>query len=225
MMDGQIALSRGNALLDAAGLDELPGETVCLRVGQMLHVTGDLVWFPTTSVIRSEVGAAKVLGGWIDASGAVGVVEALQGADPEILWTVEVTGLAFVVERIFVSALLERSPRFSQAVMAWLSQMASDTRKRAAYNVHVHAEDAVSRLICDLHRAHGYPKEFNMKQSEIARLTGIQRTTVCAVMVKLKQKNIIRHTRNRITVLQTERPLVTEVAASKSGNIAMQMAH
>lgn len=194
-----------NALLAASAATLSSAQKVRLKAGEPLVGESGTVWFPLTAVVRVEVGMPPMLSGWIDNSGAVGLAEWLDGAAPEATWTVEVEGDAWVVSAERLAAMLEEAA-FSRAVMAWLSRSITALRQEAVFNGRGSASERVVDLIVRLARHHQPSDSFTMNQAEIARLTGIQRTTVCAIMVRLKRAKLIGGARGRIRVLKPDLP-------------------
>lgn len=185
-----------NALLFAAGADELPGAIVRLRAGASVPVDGKVVWFPLGAVVRCESGHG-LFGGWIDRSGAVGLLEAFNRPDDQTSWVVQKEGDALSVPTAFVDALIDRSPRFSRAVMQWLAQGAVAAREATTFNASATAAMKVGRLIGEL--LHHHDGEAFMTQETIAALTGVQRTTANAVLKTMKAKGLIRYSRGKIS--------------------------
>lgn len=176
------------------------GHDVSLTVGQHLVVDGTTVWFPTTSVVRVEVGKPRVLSGWIDRTGAVGLMESLNGPSDGLSWIVTAPGSAIAVSAAYVHSLLDRSPAFGRAVMCWLHQSLADAQWFGVSSVQDPAIVKVARLLLKLNEAHGSRTNFDISQAEIAGLLHLQRTTVCGVMLDLKRRSLIKYLRSSIAV-------------------------
>ncbi len=193
-----------NLLLEAAGWDELPGQRVTLVAGDILPVHGHTVWFPLTCIVRIEVGPARALGGWVDHQGAIGLngeTECTSG----LSWIVSAPGAALAVERVFVDALMDRAPRFSCAIIRWLQTATCEAQHLAAANANDTAAQRIAGLLLVMD-SHGAPGDFfAINQADIARLTAVQRTTVCGVMLHLKRNRVISYARSRIRVLDRHR--------------------
>ena len=193
-----------NDLLAAAGLGGLPGKPVFLERGTILDPNGEVVWFPLTAVIRVEIGASRVFGGFTDCHGAVGLTSIFQRSSASDVWVAEAKGYAFAARKIDVDAMFERSTRFSRAVVGWLSSCSVQSRDLAAANVEQTALERVSRLISNLHQAHREPEQLAISQSEIAQLIGIQRTTVSGVMTRLRKMNLVSYSRSQIKIVDAD---------------------
>ncbi|WGM30490.1 helix-turn-helix domain-containing protein [Brevundimonas sp. NIBR11] len=189
-----------NILLAAAGADLLPGKTVVLSAGDLLDPSDGLLWFPLCAVVRMECRASGLLGGWVDRRGVVGLFETVNEEVRPATWIIEVPGRAFLVQRAFVTALLARSHDFSGAVMSWLVQTVEETRDRAIANLQDSAAKRVQWLLSRLGDMQTGQSPLQITQADIARLTGLQRTTVCAVMKEMKREKQIAYSRSRITV-------------------------
>ncbi len=198
----RVAFRSRNVLLSAADSEASPGRRVRLAAGQGLDLAGDVIWFPLTAVVRMEVGDPLVLGGWIGDEGAVGLAEGLEGDHSNRRALVEVGGEAWAVPRASVAQLMSQSSSFTDAVVRWLAKSLAEARRAAAFNACGNARDRVTNLIETLDRLHGHGLDFPMSQAEMARLTGIQRTTVCGIVVGLKREKRITHTRARFRVLR-----------------------
>jgi Crp-like helix-turn-helix domain len=196
--------SSPNLLLAAAGWDELPGKSVALGAGETLPVHGQTVWFPLSSVVRVEVGPGRLLGGWVDHQGAIGLngeTESSSGLN----WIVSAPGSAFLVESAFVDALMDRAHRFTRAACDWLQGAACEARHLAASNATDTAAQRIASFLLAMD-SHGRSGEFfAMNQDEIARLTAVQRTTACGVMLRLKRCGVIGYARSRVRVLDRHR--------------------
>lgn len=203
--------SSPNLLLAAAGWDELPGKRVCLAAGQALPVHGHTVWFPLDSVVRIEVGPSRLLGGWVDHKGAIGLNGETERSSG-LGWVVSAPGSAFVVETALVDALMDRAHRFTRAACDWLQGSACEVRHLAAQNATGTAGQRVASFLLAMDD-HGAPGAFfAVTQDEIARLTGLQRTTACAVMRSLKLSKVIGYARSKVRVLDRHRLLAVAKA-------------
>jgi CRP-like cAMP-binding protein len=131
-------------------------------------------------------------------------MEAVMDGDPFAVWRVRAPGIAIALSTTEVVTLLARSTEFRLAVMRWLHQSILEARRLNITNVQGQATARVSWLLSHLCRAHSH-REFAIEQAEIARLLGLQRTTVCGAMVSLKRHGLIAHMRGRVRVLNHDR--------------------
>jgi len=174
-------------------------------------VHGHTVWFPLDSVVRIEVGPDRLLGGWVDHKGAIGLNGETEGSS-SLGWIVSTPGSAFVVETAFVDALMDRAHRFTRAACGWLQSAACEARHLAARNTTGTAAQRVAGFLVAMD-GHGAPGAvFAVTQDEIARLTGLQRTTACAVMRSLKLSKVISYARSKVRVLDRHRLLAVAKA-------------
>lgn len=194
--------AKRNQLLAVCGFKE--GRPITLSVGEVLCPDSDTVWFPVSAVVQIEHSETGVLAGWVDRTGGVGLMEAVMDGDPSAVWRVRAPGVAIALSTTEVVTLLARSTEFRLAVMRWLHQSILEARRLNITNVQGQATARVSWLLSHLCRAHSH-REFAIEQAEIARLLGLQRTTVCGAMVSLKQHGLIAHMRGRVRVLNHDR--------------------
>lgn len=192
--------STQNELLAAAGLGGLGGQPVFLNRGDLLEPNGKIVWFPLTAVVRVEIGTSRLFGGLVDCRGAVGLTNIFDRSTQSDVWVIEAGGYAFMSQKSDVDAMLERSTRFSRAVISWLSHCSVQARDLAAANVEQSSLERVSRLISNLHLAHREPDRLTISQSEIAQLIGVQRTTVSGVMSRLRSMKLVSYSRSQIKI-------------------------
>lgn len=192
-----------NTLLAAAGPDQLPGEPLRVMAGDPCHIDADTVWFPTTAVLRAGIGPGSVFGGWEDHRGAIGFLSPSVGA-VAVNWTVEAAGQVVAVPRVFVNALMMRAPRFSEAVLNWMARSRDDALALAARHIELGALQKVAALLDDLARIHGEDEALFVTQTQVAGLTGLQRTTICNVMVRMKTLGLIRYSRARIRIIDRD---------------------
>ena len=193
-----------NHLLAAAGWDELPGQPVMLRAGEVLPVQGHTVWFPLNATVRVEFAKCGQLTGWVDHRGAVGLngeTESRTG----LKWVISTGGSAIFVRSAFVDALLDRAHRFSRAAMDWLQIAACEARYLAAANARDPAVTRVAALLLSLNDQGARGAFFSISQEEIARLMAIRRTTVCAVMLDLKRSGAVGYSRSKVRVLDRQK--------------------
>lgn len=190
-----------NRLLATTGLTP-KSERRYLRAGEALADDTDLIWFPLDVVIRIEAGDRGLLAGWEDRHGAVGLVPLSKPGS--MRWIAQTDGYAVAVDRNEIGERLRVEPNFNAAVLRWLAQSREEAFTLAANNLQDSAQDRVVRLFREL-SAREPAGPISICQNEIGRLLGMQRTTVCGVMTKLKAAKVIKHMRGRVTSFEPDR--------------------
>lgn len=198
---GPKSIGSENRLLASTGLS-LGGERRHLKAGDRVTDDGDMILFPLDAIIRIEAADRGLLAGWEDRNGAVGLVPlAIPGS---LQWIVQIDGYAVAVERLKIVNLLREDPAFNAAVLHWLAQSRQDALLQATLNLQDTAPDRILRLLKEL-AARQSSGPISICQSELARLSGIQRTTVCSVMSRLRDVGAVSYSRGRITIFHPDR--------------------
>lgn len=194
-----------NRLLEAAET-QTAGAIKHLAAGDEVDPSCDLVWFPLTAVIRAEERDTGVLCGWVGPEGAVGFAE--PSGSTRVRWVVHQEGDAVAIQRGTIHRHLMVSSAFTDAVITWLAKSSEDALRMAAFNRRADAFERVAQLFAEL-RLHCGLATVSLSQDQIGRLLGLQRTTVCAAMLRMRDLNVIRYRRGQVTILDVP----TELAA------------
>lgn len=185
-----------NHLLNAAETNATGTVRHLAKGVELSPVDDDLVWFPLTAVIGAETGAGGIHTGWIGREGAIGLVRLSQAS--AVRWIVQQEGNAVAIRRSVVHNQLLISPAFSDAIMSWLARSAENAMQIAALNAQADAFDRVARLLTEFREYCG-SEPLSIRQAEVARLLGLQRTTVSGIMSRMRAMNVVKYQRGRVT--------------------------
>lgn len=189
-----------NELLAAAD-QPFAGSVRHYDVGTTIDLRSESV-FPVDTILRAEATGSGLLAGWIDCRGVAGL--AASDAAETMSWVVHSSGRAVVVPRAEVDRLLDVSPAFNKALRSWLFRACEEARHDAICHMQDSASKRVIRLLTKLSEISGPGGLIPISQSEIGTLLGLQRTTVCGVMTRLRDLNVINYRRGQVSIVRSK---------------------
>jgi CRP-like cAMP-binding protein len=186
-----------------------------LHLGDYLLHAGDRVeqvLFPESgvvSLITGIGGGSAIEIAMIGREGSLGssVVAGNGGATTDLL--VQVSGNGYTVPRSRFLHALAQSSRLSRHMSLVDASLFAQAQQSAACNAAHSAQARICRWVLELHDRSD-TEVVPLTQSFLARMVGVQRTTVTLVASKLQSAGIIRCRRGRVRVLD---PAKLEAAA------------
>lgn len=204
----RVASSGQNALLGALGQ---AGETltpylrtVALRTGDVLHDAGE----PARYVDFPLAGVAGVLA-WPDEDamdaalvgrdGALAVVEALTGVAVFAPIVVRQPGAAARVDAARLRDITDREPALRASLSAWAARLHRELQAGVACAASHRLEGRLATWLLRCHERSG-AEVLAVRQEELARALGVQRTSVNAAAQGLQAAGALRTARGRVAI-------------------------
>lgn len=181
-----------------------------LVLAQVLHEVGtpvDAVYFledGLVSLIADTGDGGQVEVGMVGRDGLVGVAALLR---PDSIAmhrsVVQIPGVAHRIQATRLHDILASSPELRTRCIRYLEFTLVQTAQSAACNARHGLEQRLARWLLMTRDRIG-SDDFPITQDFLSHLLGVRRAGVSVVTTALASKNLIRHTRGRLTVLNVE---------------------
>ena len=212
-LEPAIALRAGNRI-----------EKVEVRRGTVLQETGatvQWVWFPENALICIEsenLQGESVSGGMIGWNGAYGAFEACGSRTSFSRGLVQISGMCHKVRADHYREMFEHSSGLRLAIHRHVEALMVEARQLVACAALHPVESRLCRVLLDAsERSHG-GSVLSLTQETLARILGVQRTTIALTSSSLQKNGLIRTGRGNVELLNTSRLEAT--ACSCRGTIA-----
>jgi len=183
--------------------------------GQMIYDAGQAVedvWFPMTGVVSLMTvldDDRMIETAAIGREGLVGVTCGPFNARASSRAIAQLEGAAACCPAEVFSDALSQSPAMRNALSRFTESLFAQVQQTAACNAQHQLDERLARWLLTLHdRAEG--DRFDLTQSDIARMLGVRRATVCEVGGELEDKQLIKRGRGWVQVL--DRPALEDAA-------------
>lgn len=177
-----------------------------LERGQILHSAGseiDRVYFPLQGLVGIQAETADgtfVESAIVGREGAIGAFEAcgsrLGGAET----AVQISGHALQISASAYRELFDASPALRTAIHLYVEQLLSQTRQVVVCNTLHSVEARLIRTLLDARDKSGVGDVLPLTQDMLARMLGVQRTTVALVISGLQRRGLLGRRRGAISI-------------------------
>lgn len=204
--------AEGNALLRAVEPKVLRAfeaqlRAIELRRNHVLYSLGtelDRVYFPLSGLVG--IRAETIDGDFIESAivgreGSIGAFEACGSRHFFAEAVAQVPGRALHMSAAAYRMMFEASPALRTAVHRYVEQLMSETRQFVVCNTLHSVEERLSRTLLEALDKSGLGDTLPLTQEALARMLGVQRTTVALIMSRLQREGITNGRRGEIHVL------------------------
>ena len=203
-----VALS-GNALLAALPQTALGGlhfSHVALRQGEVCFCAGDLitqVYFPTTGLISLVISTDEgelIEAGMVGREGAAGLQSVLGRRFSFPRAVVQIAGTFHIVSAEALRQAVAASEEAKALVQQYIETLWAEAQQIAACNA---AHDGAARLARWLLQCADRTgtEHLMLTQELLGEMLGVRRTTVTLLAEHLKDRDIIKYSRGKITIV------------------------
>jgi len=199
-------------------------EKIELKRGSVLQETGSTVqwvWFPEDALICVEsenLQGESVSGGMIGWNGAYGAFEACGSRTSFSRGLVQISGTCHRVRADHYREMFEHSSGLRFAIHRHVEALMVESQQLVACAALHPVESRMCRVLLDASdRSHG-GNVLSLTQETLARILGVQRTTIALTSSSLQKRRMIRTARGNVELLN--RPELEATACSCRETIA-----
>ena len=181
-----------------------------LKLGDVLYGPEDRVERVTfvetglLSVVFSSLGGQSVETSMIGREGASGLVEACGSGHSFITILVQVEGRGFSAPAAAIRDLHDRSAAFRDLLARYAEAMLAEARQSVVCQALHLVESRCARWLIESAERSGCDSRLPLTQEYLASMLGVQRTTVTPIAAMLQRRGLIRYSRGRIDILDSE---------------------
>lgn len=181
-----------------------------LRRHHVLYNLGtelDRVYFPLSGLvgIRAETAEGEFIeSAIVGREGSIGAFEACGSRQYSAEAVVQVPGRALAMSAAAYRDLFEASPALRTAVHRYVEQLMSETRQFVVCNTLHSVEQRLSRTVLEALEKSGLDDTLPLTQQALARMLGVQRTTVALILSRLQREGITNGRRGVLRVIDMD---------------------
>jgi CRP-like cAMP-binding protein len=154
----------------------------------------DYVYFPLRGLVGIQAETADgefVESALVGREGAIGAFEACGSRQYLAEAVVQVEGSAAQMSAASYRELFEASPNIRTAIHCYVEQLMSETRQFVVCNSLHPVEARLARILLEAADKSGIGRALPLTQQSLARMLGVQRTTIANIVSRLQKDGIV----------------------------------
>lgn len=180
---------------------------VSLELGRVIYEPGqrvETVYFPLSALLSQVNRDPDGLGvetAMVGRDGAGGVLETLGSGHAVWESMVQVDGEALRADARFIRRFADEEPAFMAACWRCVEGQAYEAQQSVMCQARHSGEQRLARWLLEAHARTGGRNPLPLTQEIMATMLGVQRTTVTAFHLALKERGLLRGVRGRVQLL------------------------